>query len=463
MLNGTQTAMSFVSGFNASATGGSVNTVNFTAQALNSAAGQASTTSTINTTTAAGAALLAALPTAASYAPATTATPQVYTGGSTSSPDTMTVVSVDSAGRTTTTVYTAENAAGQALKTGNFLTDVSGGSVKNLGVTTTVTPASVQNTSNSIVTSATQITALQALTPAGAAPSVGSNQVIQSSGNGTVARMVVNSVDAEGNLTSTTYTALNAAGTAISYAGGSTWGTLAGVASLAVSTTVSPAATTTTTTTSTSTVTNASTVASLQGLFATPGTNAQLSYGKNVNTITDGVAGATSDTLTVQSMDSSGDITTTTYTPLDANGSVLTGSNFANAVSLSATSTTVWAQSGLLRQNGTDLTTLGTSTGDGTTINAANASTVLTAVNNALAAVQNYSGLIGATQDRMTTASNFNSALTTDYANGVAGLVDANMNTASTQLQALQTQEQLGIQSLSIANQNSQLILKLFQ
>ncbi len=62
----------------------------------------------------------------------------------------------------------------------------------------------------------------------------------------------------------------------------------------------------------------------------------------------------------------------------------------------------------------------------------------------------------------MTTATTFNSALTTNYANGVSGLVDADMNQASTRLQALQTQEQLGIQSLSVANQNAALILKLF-
>ena len=76
--------------------------------------------------------------------------------------------------------------------------------------------------------------------------------------------------------------------------------------------------------------------------------------------------------------------------------------------------------------------------------------------------VTNYAATIGATQDRMTAASTFNSALTTNYSTGVSALVDADMNTASTRLQALQTQEQLGIQSLSIANQNAQLILKLF-
>ena len=91
------------------------------------------------------------------------------------------------------------------------------------------------------------------------------------------------------------------------------------------------------------------------------------------------------------------------------------------------------------------------------------AQTALNDVNQALSAVTDYAALIGATQDRMTTANTFNTALMTNYANGVSGMVDADMNTASTQLQALQTQEQLGIQSLSIANQNAALILKLFQ
>ncbi len=115
--------------------------------------------------------------------------------------------------------------------------------------------------------------------------------------------------------------------------------------------------------------------------------------------------------------------------------------------------------------NPLDLTnfTAGTTTAaPGTITSAANSAVYLAAVNQALTAVTNYSATIGATQDRMTAASTFNTALSTNYSNGVAGLVDANMNTASTQLQALQTQEQLGIQSLSIANQNAQLILKLF-
>ncbi len=120
------------------------------------------------------------------------------------------------------------------------------------------------------------------------------------------------------------------------------------------------------------------------------------------------------------------------------------------------TTVTTPASQNLLVQGGTDLTD----------INVAGATAAQTALNNvnaALAAVTNYAALIGATQDRMTTANTFNTALMTNYSNGVAGMVDADMNTASTQLQALQTQEQLGIQSLSIANQNAALILKLFQ
>ena len=164
--------------------------------------------------------------------------------------------------------------------------------------------------------------------------------------------------------------------------------------------------------------------------------------------------------FTVQSLALDGTATTTTYTALDANG---------NSIAQGGSPT--FAGSGVVR-------------GDDDRHNARvaksaraewgrpdqsqhhrrlDAQTTLTAVNQALSAVTNYAALIGATQDRMTAANTFNTALMTNYANGVSGMVDANMNTASTQLQALQTQEQLGIQSLSIANQNAALILKLFQ
>jgi flagellin len=169
---------------------------------------------------------------------------------------------------------------------------------------------------------------------------------------------------------------------------------------------------------------------------------------------------ATNQSLTVQSMALDGTVTTTTYTALDANGnSIAQGGSptFATAASYAVSTTvTTPASQNLLVQNGTDLTNLNVT-------GASSAQTALNAANQALSAVTNYAAQIGATQDRMTTASTFNTALMTNYANGVSGMVDADMNTASTQLQALQTQEQLGIQSLSIANQNAALILKLFQ
>ena len=89
-----------------------------------------------------------------------------------------------------------------------------------------------------------------------------------------------------------------------------------------------------------------------------------------------------------------------------------------------SSTTTTSATSNLLTQGGIDLTggTGATSTFQiGTTITAANA---LTAVNQALAAVTNYSAQIGATQDRMTAANTFNTGSTTNYSNGVSGLVE---------------------------------------
>jgi flagellin len=225
------------------------------------------------------------------------------------------------------------------------------------------------------------------------------------------------------------------------------------------------ATTTPTTTTTQSSLTDTATIANFAALFNAPPTNATLSYGNDV--ITASTTGPM--TLTVKSKDLNGSTTTSTYTALDANGnnSAIDTSltSFGNAASLAvSTTTTTAASSNLLTQSGVDLTggsgptstfQLGGTTGIA-------ASLGLTAVNQALAAVTNYAALIGATQDRMTAATTFNTALTTNYSNGVSGLVDADMNQASTRLLALQTQQQLGIQSLSVANQNAQLILKLF-
>ena len=220
---------------------------------------------------------------------------------------------------------------------------------------------------------------------------------------------------------------------------------------------------TSTSTTSQSTVSDAATMSQLQAQFAadtadttavTAGT-VTATYGKDA--IYEDTA---NQALTVQSMGLNGVATTTTYTALDANGnSIAQGGapTFATAASYAVTTTvTTPASQNLLVQGGLDLTALNIS-------GAPAAQTALNAANQALSAVTNYAALIGATQNRMTTANTFNTALMTNYSEGVAGMVDANMNTASTQLQALQTQQQLGIQSLSIANQNAQLILKLFQ
>ncbi len=189
-------------------------------------------------------------------------------------------------------------------------------------------------------------------------------------------------------------------------------------------------------------------------------------------------ADTTNFAYVTQQYNSNGTVTQTTYTALDATGKSKNGTSgttgggtmtgFTTALGVasfsvsSQTYTPVGATAaGLLNQNGTDLTQLGSS-GE-SIISSGTAANALTAVNAALTAVTSYASTIGATQNRMTSASTFNSALSTNLESGVAGLVDANMNTASTQLQALQTQQQLGIQSLSIANQNAQLILKLFQ
>ena len=220
---------------------------------------------------------------------------------------------------------------------------------------------------------------------------------------------------------------------------------------------------TSTSTTSQSSVSDPTTMAQLQAQFLadTADTTAVTAGTVTATYGTDAIYEDTANqALTVQSVALDGTATTTTYTALDANGnSIAQGGTptFANAASYAVTTTvTTPASQNLLVQGGSDLTDLNVS-------GATAAQTALNNTNAALSAVTNYAALIGATQDQMTTASTFNTALMTNYSNGVAGMVDADMNTASTQLQALQTQEQLGIQSLSIANQNAALILKLFQ
>jgi flagellin len=250
-----------------------------------------------------------------------------------------------------------------------------------------------------------------------------------------------------------------------------------------------PAALTSAATASTMTLAQAATEQFAQAATATGVLSAYTTAGANPLTLATSTLAAAGPTFadyanaatfayTTQEWNSNGSITQTTYTAVDssgktkANGGAITGFTTTLGVAgfdvSSQTLTAAGDSNGLVVQNGVDLTALGSnslsviSSGPDTNTQVT-ATDALNAVNAALTAVTSYASTIGATQDRMTSANTFNTALTTNLESGVAGLVNADMNTASTQLQALQTQEQLGIQSLSIANQNSALILKLFQ
>lgn len=211
--------------------------------------------------------------------------------------------------------------------------------------------------------------------------------------------------------------------------------------------------------------------ATISQIVNTASNNAKLAYGSDViisiagkdptcvithaltgtSTASAIVKAGVSGMVVFESQAPDGAVTTTVYSAVNGKGDAC---SLASAASLQVLTTTV-SGSGMLIQNGVDLTHL-------TVFDAADAQTKLDAANAAMTAVTAYATRIGATEDRMTAASTFNTTLTTNYSTGVSALVDADMNTASTRLQALQAQEQLGIQSLSIANQNAQLILKLF-
>ena len=300
VLNGTQSTLSFVSGFNASTTGGVVNTISISAQALTGGSNAVGTTSTTTVTSSATIKALQGLTAAAG--PATYGTDAVVFGGSATTPETLTVTSVDAAGNTSQTVYTALDSNGNIIDGGAFATD-------------------------------------------------------------------------------------------------------SNIASLSATTTVTPAASGITSTTSTSTVTDAATVQTLQNVTSN---GATLGYGSDVITVTAGTATAAA-TIQIQSEDLYGNNTTTTYTAADANGNALVGTTSqANAAEFTAVTTFTPASStttNLLTQDGIDVT--GGSNGS-FQIGGANGYTaagMLAAVNKALSAVTNYSAVIGATQDRMTTAS----------------------------------------------------------
>lgn len=92
-----------------------------------------------------------------------------------------------------------------------------------------------------------------------------------------------------------------------------------------------------------------------------------------------------------------------------------------------------------------------------------NATAVMTALTNSLAAVNAALGDIGAQARQIEAHQVFVSKLTDVLETGVGNLVDADMAKEGARLQALQVQQQLGAQALSIANTAPNIVLSLFR
>ncbi len=92
----------------------------------------------------------------------------------------------------------------------------------------------------------------------------------------------------------------------------------------------------------------------------------------------------------------------------------------------------------------------------------ANASAMISAVENSLTNVNSALAKLGSGSAKFSIQSTFVMNLSDTLTAGIGNLVDANMATESAQLTALQTKQQLGVQALSIANQAPQTILSLF-
>ena len=150
VLNGSLTALNFVSGFNATATGGSINTIGFTAQALYGLA-SGTPTSTTSQSTLSDPTTMAELQTqfAADTADTTAVTAGTVTatyGADAIYEDTtnqaFTVQSLALDGTATTTTYTALDANGNSIAQGGAPTFATAASY---AVTTTVTTPASQN------------------------------------------------------------------------------------------------------------------------------------------------------------------------------------------------------------------------------------------------------------------------------------------------------------------------------
>lgn len=97
------------------------------------------------------------------------------------------------------------------------------------------------------------------------------------------------------------------------------------------------------------------------------------------------------------------------------------------------------------------------------TLTSANADTVMTQIEDALASAIGHAATFGAADNRLTDQKEFVTKLTDSMKNGVSAMTDTNMEEASARLKALQTQQQLAVQSLTIANQNPSTLQQLFR
>ncbi len=151
VLNGSLTSLNFVSGFNATATGGTVNTIAFTTQALYGLATGGTSTSTTSQSTVSDPATMTQLQ--AQFAADTADTTAVTAGTVTATygadaiyEDTanqaLTVQSLALDGTATTTTYTALDANGNSIAQGGTPTFATASSY---AVTTTVTTPASQN------------------------------------------------------------------------------------------------------------------------------------------------------------------------------------------------------------------------------------------------------------------------------------------------------------------------------
>ncbi len=166
VLNGSVTALNFVSGYNASASGGTINTISFTTQALYGLTTGTTSTSSTSSSTVTDAATMSQLQTqfAADTADTTAvsySTPTATYGNNAVYEDTtnqaLTVQSMGLDGTVTTTTYTALDANGNTLAqegTGGTLTFATAASY---GVSTTVT---TPNSQNLLVQSGVDLTSL---------------------------------------------------------------------------------------------------------------------------------------------------------------------------------------------------------------------------------------------------------------------------------------------------------------